>query len=334
MQPQMQTSAAQLMQLLSAPWMFFAVSTAAKLRIAEHLAKGPLPLETLADRTKTHAPTLLRLLRATEEIYLFTRNDDGHWQQTPLSAGLTTPLRELFVYFSEECLQAPWARLADTVRTGGPAFPLVHGMDIWRYAESHAPMREQFNRAMAASAAMEAPIAVQSCDFTRFRNVADIGGGTGHLLAAILEAAPEAEGTLFDLPETVAKAEVLKPFGDRARTVGGNMFESVPAGCDAYVMRYVLHDWSDAECAKILQNMANAVYPGGRLIVFEAVVPEDNTPSFSKWMDLVNLTFLSGKQRTNAEFTKLFDQSGWEIVSIKPTPAPFSVMEARAKDGF
>ena len=159
----------------------------------------------------------------------------------------------------------------------------------------------------------------------------DIAGGHGFLLAAILKTNPHLQGVLFDQPTVIDGAvESLKKqdINDRVELAAGNFFESVPAGADVYTMKHIIHDWDDENSIKILQNIHRAMNEKGKVLIVEMVVPEGNAPSPSKVMDVQMLIATGGKERTEAEYRKLLESSGFDLTRIIPTRSPFSIVEA------
>ena len=162
--------------------------------------------------------------------------------------------------------------------------------------------------------------------------LADIGGGNASLLITVLKKYPALQGILYDLPGVAERATAnLQAAGvaDRCRVMGGNFFESVPAGADAYLMRHIIHDWDDQKATTILRNVHQAIGKDGRLLVVEGVIPPGNDPCFGKLLDLTMLTIPGGKERTAEEYRSLFRASGFELTRTVPTKAEVSVIESR-----
>jgi hypothetical protein len=158
----------------------------------------------------------------------------------------------------------------------------------------------------------------------------DVAGGHGTLLAAILDQAPKLRGTLVEMPHVIQgarQAGTLDRFAKRCALEAGSMFESVPAGADAYIMKFIIHDWYDPECIKILGNCRQGIRPGGRLLVVDQVVPARNEPGPAKLMDLEMLVLPGGMERTEKEFRELFAASGFRLERIIHTPALQCIIE-------
>jgi hypothetical protein len=128
-----------------------------------------------------------------------------------------------------------------------------------------------------------------------------------------------AAGVLADLPEVVAGAD----------TMGGSFFERVPAGGDCYLLKHIIHDWSDEHCRTILQLVSAAMAPGGRVLLIEMVMPETPEPYPAKFQDINMLAMTEGgTERTEREFADLFAASGLRLAGVRPLPAPVGVVEA------
>ena len=161
-----------------------------------------------------------------------------------------------------------------SVQTGKPAFDRIFGMSNFDYWEHHAYAGTVHDAYVTALARDTTTLLVPAYDFARFGTVADIGGSQGPLLAAILAANPGVRGILFDLPRVVAGAPpVLAAAGveDRCTVVGGDFFTSVPAGADAYILKYIIHDWDDERAIAILRRCRAATGAGATLLLIEHV---------------------------------------------------------------
>lgn len=224
-----------------------------------------------------------------------------------------------------------WTELDHVLRTGEPSFARANGVGFWEYLADHPDIEAAFNRAMTAMSAETNRLIVENCDFSRFDSIIDLGGGEGRLLAAILRANPSATGTLLDLP-TAAEAATrylgTEGLANRTNVVIGDLFASVPSGHDAYVLKYILHDWPDEKSLDILRVCRQAMRPQSRLIIIDAVVEPGNEPHPSKWLDLHMMVALGGRERTEKEFRALLSASGFALRSAIPLPATTGVVEA------
>jgi hypothetical protein len=216
------------------------------------------------------------------------------------------------------------------VRTGKRATPTALGCEIFEWYGTHPVEGAAFSGAMGNLSALAAQEVGRVLPLPEKATVVDVGGAHGTLLAGVLNANPAARGVLTDLPHVIADApRALAAMGiaGRAEAVAGDFFQAVPEG-DVYLLKQVLHDWSDEQCVAILRNCARAMKPGGKVAVVEMVVPDDGTPSLAQIMDLNMLVMLPGRERTEAEFNALFQAAGLSAARVTPTHSPFSLVEA------
>lgn len=162
-------------------------------------------------------------------------------------------------------------------------------------------------------------------DSERFDGL-DIGGGRGHLLQAVLGAAPGATGVLFDLPhvlEHLAGAATA-----RFQIQAGDFFKDALPASDAYLIMQVIHDWNDVEAVEILSAIRRAAPGHAKLLLIEGIVPEDSDPSWIKMLDIFMLVMLTGKERTRREFEDLLFTSGFRLDHVIDIGLGTSILEA------
>jgi hypothetical protein len=225
-----------------------------------------------------------------------------------------------------------WGELLYSVKTGKIAFDKVYGMPVFEFLSQNIEQAKVFDAAMVGVHGRETEAMTDAYDFSGIGVLADIGGGNASLLITVLKRYPAIQGILYDLPGVAERARAnLQAAGlaDRCRIMGGNFFESVPAGADAYLMRHIIHDWDDEKAMTILRNVHQAIGKDGRLLVVEGVIPPGNDPSFGKLLDLTMLTIPGGKERTAEEYRLLFRTGGFELTRTVPTKAEVSVIEGR-----
>ena len=213
-----------------------------------------------------------------------------------------------------------WGALAESVRTGENAFLLAHGVKVWEYRAEHPEEGTIFDRAMAASSNVVLRSLLAAYDFGRFGTIVDVGGGNGALLAGLLEANPALQGVLFDQPHVVEGVDL----GERGSVVAGNFFESVPDGGDAYLLKWIIHDWEDEESIAILRNVRSR---GGTLLLVERILGPPNETPEAKLSDLNMLVGPGGQERTRDEFESLLEAAGYELVGTTPTESGMFVIE-------
>nr|CBH32102.1 putative O-methyltransferase [Streptomyces albaduncus] len=315
---------AQVLQLATSSWTAAAVSAAAELGVADALADGARPSDEIARSVGAHPPTCYRLLWACAAIGLLEESEGRVFALTEAGDALRgdSPhsMRNFARWVGLAADRNTWAGLADSVRTGDPAFARVHGQDVWEYMRDRADVSTVFDDAMTeASRQLIAPV-VDAYDFGGTGTLVDVAGGHGALLAAILAAHPGLRGLLYDRPEVVEGAKQTfqdRGVDDRVEIVAGDFFDSVPEGKDAYLLSNVIHDWDDEPSLTILGNCRRALAEGGRVLLVEAVMPERDASSPTvTLMDLNMLVLCGGKQRTETEFAELLGRAGLRLTRV------------------
>ena len=308
------------------------ITVAVRLGIPDILSRGAADAATLAAATGTHAPTLYRLLRTLAAAGVFHEDDGARFSLTAAGAYLAADGPESqqswVSLMGSKSMREAWANLEHSVRTGENAFRALYGEDIWEWRRHEPEEAAVFNRAMAAMSAGVSPVVARAFDFSARSVVADIAGGTGSLLAAILLEHPHLRGILFDQPAVVANPEELDRAGvmDRCEVVGGSFFDAVPGGADVYLMKAILHDWEDAECVAILGNIRREIPDDGVLLVVERVVGPPNEDLEGKMSDLHMLVMPGGRERTAPEWTALFDAGGFRLDEIRTLPVVWQML--------
>jgi hypothetical protein len=221
---------------------------------------------------------------------------------------------------------ATYEALEHSVRTGLPAVSKVFPEGFWAYFAQHPEEGRVFNAAMGARAQGTVAGILASYDFSGFGRIGDIGGGRGHLLRAIIDAEPSAEGVLFDLPHVIEEAVGVA--SERLTLQAGDFFQDTLPSCDAYLLMDIIHDWGDEESVAILQAVRRAAPPQAKLLLIEMLVPDDPGPDWSKMLDIHMLTLFGGRQRTQQEYEALFAQSGFVLKREIDTQAGISILEA------
>jgi O-methyltransferase domain len=323
-----------LMQALFGALTTQSICVAARLGIADLLAVKPQTATELAAKTNTHHPSLYRVMRTLASVGIFAENTDGTFELTPVGALLrsNTPdsARDFAIMFGEEWMWQAWGALMHSVKTGEVAHVKTQGMSSFEYFESHKEAGEVFNRAMTSNSLRQIAPIVEAYDFSGIGKLVDIAGGHGLLLAGILKANPALQGVLFDMPYVIKDAGELlerQGVGNRVELAEGDFFQSVPSGADAYMMKHIIHDWDDEHSIRILKNILNAMNENAKVLIIEMVVPEGNDPSPSKFLDLQMLCMETGKERTEEEYRKLLEASGFRLNRLIPTKSAYSLIE-------
>jgi|SRR5579871_2506929 hypothetical protein len=325
----------QVMQMAVGSWVSQLIVTAANLRIADHLANGPMSAAELAGPTKTNPRALHRFLRALSNFGILTQSADLKFALTPLGEAMKSDApgsaRSTILTMSGDWM---WKALGDfqySVETGNTAMEKVFGMPIFDYLAKNPALAAQFSESMVGIHGQEPPAVAAAYDFSKFGVIVDVGGATGNMLAHILARHPNCQGLLFDRPHVVAEAPKLlqaKGVANRVRIESGSFFDTVPAGGDAYILSHIIHDWSEEQCLTILGNCRKAMKPGAKLLLVEFVLPEGDTPHFGKLADMIMLAIPGGEERTAAEYSALLAKADLKMTRVVPTESDVSIVEA------
>ncbi|MFI9815846.1 methyltransferase [Saccharothrix variisporea] len=317
------------------------VAACVKLGVADALDGGERTVEQVAGACGTPTDTTHRLLRAATAIGLAVEPGPGRFAVTEAGALLrSTGAGSLSAFarvFTDPVMLTAWHRLDEAVRTGRTTFEQAFGVEFFDHLKTEPELAAAFNAAMSQGTHVAAAVLPGAYDFGRFTTVADVGGGDGTLLAAILGRHENLRGVLFDTAEGSAQAaDVLATAGlaDRCEIRAGDFFESAPGGVDAMVLKSVLHDWDDERATTILRNCREALPDGGRLLVVEPVLPEAVADAVTPVMylsDLNMLVNLGGQERTREEFEALARGAGFAVADVVPLPpSGFCLVEAVA----
>ena len=311
------------------------IYVAAELGIADLLNDGPATAEALAHRVGADSDALYRVLRGLTTLGVFAETDDRRFELTPtaelLRPGVPGSLRAYAIMSGADWNWRPYGGLLDSVKTGMTAFEHVFGNGIFDYLSGSDKASQVFNDVMTDFTAMVANPVMDAYDFSGLNTIVDVGGGHGSLLAAILNANPEARGVVFDLPSAAEGAmRVLDWEGvaERCEVVSGDFFRSVPAGADAYILKWTIHDWNDEMAVRILRSCREGMNDQSRVMLMEKKLPRGNEPSPYKIADIGMLVLTGGRERTEAEYRELLEMAGLRLTRTVPTETVISVIEA------
>ena len=323
----------QILAITTGFWQSRALAVAAELELADLLAAGPLHIDVLASRTETHASSLFRLLRALETVGVFLQVSPFVFANTPASDCLRKNVPNTQWAWVRAQLSVGggvyegWSGLGGSIKTGNTAFDRALGCGFWEYYRRNPEAGAIFNEAMRLIGKHNSPEVARAYDWSRFPVIADIGGGIGGLLVDILNAHPSCRGLLFDELNVVQQAishERLKP-------IGGDFFQTVPAGADAYILRWIIHDWPEVEAVALLGKVREAMKPGARLILLEELIPKTPELVAGKWIDVLMLAITGGRERTEKEYSELLWSASCELEEVVPRAGPLSILVAKAK---
>ncbi|HEY6442808.1 MAG TPA: methyltransferase [Candidatus Acidoferrales bacterium] len=328
--------AGQIMQLATGYMPAACLYTAAKMKIADLLAAGPKHISELAGAAeKRNENALYRTLRALASVGVFRELNPGTFANTPLSEQLRSDLagssRDTVLFLANPLHFRVFAELMHSIESGETAFKKVTGLNSSEFFRQDAEENREFNAAMTSITTSFIGPALAAYDFGESGTLADIGGGHGFLLTAILQKHPGLRGMVFDLPHVVEGAKPrIESLGlaSRCEIASGDFFKTVPRA-DSYVLKSIIHDWDDTRAITILKNCAAAMRGNsGKIILLEFVIDPGNEPSLGKWIDLEMLTMAGGRERTEAEYAELFAKAGLRLARVVRTAASQWVIEA------
>jgi ubiquinone/menaquinone biosynthesis C-methylase UbiE len=313
-----------------------AIYCVAKLNIADTMAaEGPMNCSALAAKSGAHEESLYRLMRALASIGIFREDQGGNFSLTPLGECLRDDspdsVKAMALGIGNVWFKA-YAELLYAVQTGKGGFEHAVGMPVFDYLTANPEEGKIFDRMMTDIHGGETEPMINNYDFSGFKTIVDVGGGNGEVITSILKRHKEVKGILFDLPEVINRARqniTSTGLNDRCQLVTGNFFKSVAEGGDAYIMRHIIHDWSDTDAVTILSNCRKAMNPGGKVLVVEAVIQEGNEPSPFKLLDITML-MVGGKERTKKQFENIFSQAGLKVNGVVSFQNDLSVVEGVA----
>ena len=308
-----------------------ALSVAAQLKLADLMKDGPQSATALATATRTHLPTLTRLMTMLCHMGVFAQTAPGQFSCTPLGALLQidspNSVRHYALLMSGDWFSQAWPHLIQSFYTGRSAFEPILGTNIYQYFQQHRAAEAVLQQAMSELSIQEGLAIRETYDFLPYPTIVDVGCGHGSLMATLLQALPAGRGVLFDLPSVVDSAQTmstLEPFQERCELVGGDFLEAVPAGGDIYALKRILIDRTDADARTLLTNIRTAMDRRGRLLVAD---PESHS-QYGMSLDMFKLVMFGSRLRSNAEIQELLAQSGFRLLRTMETSSTLRLLEA------
>jgi hypothetical protein len=327
---------ASLLDAASGFWRTHSLGAVARLGVADHLADGPRDVASLAAATGTDEDSLFRVLRALAADGIFRRTGARTFALNaitePLRSDHPQSVRHTLIQMSSDWNQRIWADMTTTVTEGRPAFPRQYGGYLWDYFVDHPDDGEDFHRSMRELSRLDMPLILAAHDFGRYERIADVGGGSGQLLAGVLTAHPHVRGVLYDLPAATADAPaVLGAAGvaDRVEVINGSFFDHVPPGCDGYLMRNIVHGLTDEQAGPVFDRLRPAFTPRTRLLVLDCLVPEGASGNHPGFLDLQMMVGSGGRERSASEMAALFAANGFQLVEVRRTASPTAIFVGR-----
>jgi hypothetical protein len=334
---------ARVAELIFGQWKSRVLHAGVRLGLVEALSPGGArTADEIARELRLDPALSYRLLRALANIGLMTERDPRTFMLTEegrhLLADHPQSLRPVALLQGGAEHMAIWNHLPEMIRDGRQdGFVREFGHTAFEHMEQNAGYAAMFHAAMNSySASQTEPVieALRGFDFDSVKLVCDIGGGYGYLLCGLLQEHPHLGGIVLERPGILEASDLLEAhrFGlaDRCRYIAGDMFEEVPAA-DLYLLKLILHDWSDADCVRILSATRRSARPGARIVIIEHVVPGPATPHFAKLYDIHMMCWGPGRERSAEEYAALLAQSGWRYAGTRPaTSSLLGIIEAVA----
>ena len=326
-----------LMQLIFGKQITYSLAAMARLGIADHMGATPISIETLAEKVEAHGPSLYRVMRMLASVGVF-REAGRKFALTPVGELLRSDQKNSARYRAmlrgDEWTTRAYEHFVDCVRTGEDGVTKAYGKNMFQLLAERPDQADTFHRAMTDSSAISGKAILAAYDFSGIGKLADVGGGHGTLLASILRQYPHMQGVLYDLPEAVATVPINQFAGCEGRILieSGSFFARVPQNCDAYVLKHIIHNWSDDDRRKILTLVREQLPAHGLVLICEMVIQFDPGPTPAKMLDIEMLVMtVGGKERSPGEFRDLLSSAGLRLGCIITTPSPLCVIEAFAR---
>jgi hypothetical protein len=328
-------AAATMLRMIWGTHVSRALYAAAELGVADRLADGPVSCAELARDTLADEASLYRVLRLLAGLGVFAEVPPRSFALTALGDRLRSDapasMRSWALMFGSAAFSQPFEHILHAVRTGQPGFDAAHGIPWLDFLAQHPADAAAFDAAMLERTAAFAPSVAAGYDFSDIRTVADIGGGSGVLLATILRRHPHLQGTLFELPAVAAGAnKVLAAAGvtDRCEVVAGDFFHDMPARVDCYLLANVLHDWDDTTATGILASCGKAAAKHSRILIVERLLSGDLAEAVPALLSDINMLVLTGgRERTNDEYVHIMQAAGLRLGRIRPVAFPYGIIE-------
>ncbi|WP_338815383.1 methyltransferase [Bernardetia sp. Wsw4-3y2] len=309
------------------------LSIAAELGIADIVGNEAKSIAQISKELQLNENALYRLIRVLAIQGIFELDDNKMVSNNDVSYFLQEETDGSQRNFAR-MMGSPWMwkifnNLEHSINTGNSASEKAMGFEnLFEYFKKDSPKDGKvFSQAMSSfSYSFDKPL-VNAYDFSNCKSVVDLGGAEGQLLKVIKQNYPHIKPILFDLPHAIAQAKA----NDREEVleyVEGDFFKSIPANIDCYVIKYVLHNWNDEDCIKILKKCREAISSNGHLLIMDILIKEDQPQIFEKSLDIVMLLLLGAKERTKQEFEELLEKAGFKINNVYPTQSPLSIIEA------
>jgi len=327
--------------LITGCWSTQVIHAAVRLGVLDRFGAEAVASHEIAAAAGAHPQATLRLLRALAILGLCRDLGGGRFELTPagrlLRADAPDSLAALARHWGSRTWQA-LAHLEESVRTGSPWSR--GGREGFTSMAQRPEEAAVLNQSMVEQTLQVAREIVEAYDFSPLREVIDVGGGYGALLSVVLERYPHLRGVSADLAYMAPEASAFlaaRGLAHRARFLPVDFFETLPAGADAYLLKYIIHDWNDRDAVEILRNTRIAAGGHGAVLLIERLLPErigSEPPDRARAEaavvcgDINMMVATGGLERTQSEYRALLETAGLALARVIPTSGAFHILEA------
>ena len=305
-----------------------AIYVAAKLGLADHIRDDGASAQDLSQKLNVHPGALYRVMRTLAGLGVLHQDENDRFFVTQFGETLRKDSPQSvrdYVIFSHEFVYEIFRGIMDTVRTGKPVIE-----DFFEYLRANPEQEAIFHTGMATKTRIETVAVIEAYDFSKCGTVVDVGGGNGAFLSGMLASCEQVSGVLFDQKSAIEAAKASCGGSlPRCEFVAGDFFEAVPSGGDTYVLKRTLYNWSDEEVVQILKNCRKAMKSETRLLIIEPLIGPPNEQCTGHLSDM-NFLLMSGRVRTEEEYSNLLRQTGFRLQKNVPTESDDSILEAVA----
>ncbi|KAJ3308496.1 hypothetical protein HDU76_003951 [Blyttiomyces sp. JEL0837] len=344
--PEQFQHAGYVMSIINNQWILDTLYAVVKLHVFDHLPLHPATTtaEKIATTLSLHPQNLRRALRFLVNTKLVIEHPDGSFSATESGTLFqrTHPLSmyPVIMFNKSKWHMDAWYNLSEVIKegngngTGGTGYKRAHGIDWIELLQSNNEYRTTFENAMRGYSALEIPFIVNTYNWKGVKTICDVGGNSGHVVCSIAKAHSHITGSCLDLEPIIKNATTAKDLGvaDKIKYIPGNFFTGdgfdKVKGTDVYLMKYILHDWNDTECIKILSTIHKTSKPDAKIVDVDFCMPPTGAPdNGARGMDCNMLAAITGKERTEEEFKELFGNAGWKLVKNTPSGFGMSIFE-------
>ena len=313
------------------------LSAAMKLRVPDLIGEGSVALSDLASKAGAVPERLFRVLRVLESVGIVQQDAPKSYRLTAAGAILRSDapgsMAKMAEWIADPLHFEVHTQFVKSLQSEATTFDIVKGEPVfqWMSRPENGETAQLFYDTMTEFSRVCIPAMLEAYDFGQFKTIADVGGGHGAMLREMMKKHHQLNGFVADMPSVLQAAEAAisaDGLAERCRALPCDFFKSVPAGADAYFLKFIIHDWNDEQSVCILRNIRQVIPAHGKVILAETVLDDTPQTQFGRLLDIEMMTFPGGKERTEAEFASIFEQSGFRLSRIIPTKSPLNLIEA------